>query len=120
MSAAEFLSSLKDEPFWEQVTEVQVNSRDITGDSPLHWALWRKDEQVAVELVLAGAEVNARGEEGYTPLHVAIESGCVAVVRLLSERGGDWDVRTDIGHSARELAADSDTPALRAFNGGAK
>ena len=115
MGVAEFLQSLRDEAPWEQVSEVRVNSRDISGDTPLHWALWRKDELMATALIEAGAEINARGEEGYTPLHVAVASECLSVLPLLTERGGDWDAVSELGSSARENAGASANTLLRVF-----
>ena len=117
MKVAEFLLSLRDEPPWEQVAEINVASSDISGDTPLHWALWRKDEEAAVGLIQAGAEIEARGEEGYRPLHVAIANECVASIGLLNERGVDWNATTEIGLSALEDAASSENALVRAFAG---
>ena len=47
---------------------VDVNSKDPTGNTPLHWA---SNSETAELLISLGADIDARDEYGHTPLHDA-------------------------------------------------
>jgi ankyrin repeat protein len=113
----EFLASLSDVDGWFEVESIGVMIRGTTGDTPLHAALWRNDDEAARELVEAGADVNASGEEGYTPLHVAVAQANAAMARFLSNRGASWTTASSIGPSPLENARSSESVAIRALAG---
>ncbi len=69
-----------------------AHSRDKDGSTPLHWAAWRGQVEVARLLLEAGADVNARNQNthwGTTPLHAAAHGNQAAVVQLLLANGAD-------------------------------
>lgn len=64
---------------------------DVDGTTPLHWAVYRDDEQEVRRLIKAGADVNARNDYGSTPLSEAAVAGNVKVIRWLLEAGAEVD-----------------------------
>lgn len=46
-------------------------ARTPAGDTPLLWAAYKGDAEVAQALISAGADVNAMGDLGNRPLHLA-------------------------------------------------
>ncbi len=115
MRLDEFLAYLAEEPGWIGVGRVGVMTRDSSGDSPLHAALWAGDDEAAKALVGAGADVNAPGEMSETPLHVAVAQGNAGMARHLLEHGADWDTVSGLGHSARQRALSSQEAELRSL-----
>lgn len=83
---------------------VEVASRDVDGDTPLHVVVWRKDERATRMLLEAGADPNAIGDIGETPLHVAVRARSVAIMRMLLLAGGDPKLRCEFGDSPAERA----------------
>jgi ankyrin repeat protein len=115
MNLTEFLKFLECEPDWEGRGPITVATRGASGDTPLHAALWARDDEAAQALLRAGADVNAEGEERYTPLHVAVAQNNVALVLDLLKRGASWDVVSELGSSPRQTALLSDRAELRAL-----
>jgi len=109
----ELLASLADEPGWMNAGPVGFMTRDSSGDSPLHAALWPGDDEAAKALVDAGADVNAPGEMSETPLHVAVAQGNAAMARHLVGHGADWDTVSELGYSARQRALSAKDVELR-------
>ena len=67
-----------------------VHARDGLGWTPLHWAVFRRDQQIIRFLLDHGAKVNPPGNPGtFTPLHLAAEGRSHAMVELLIARGAD-------------------------------
>ncbi len=66
-----------------------VNARNVTGMTPLHWAVYLgfQDDDVIELLLEAGADVNAKTKEGQTPVDLAGELGNEEVVELLKKPG---------------------------------
>jgi uncharacterized protein len=111
----EFLGYLSGEPGWPGAGKVDVMARAVSGDTPLHAALWGRDDEAARELIASGADVNAPGEEGYTPLHVAVAQANAAIARLLTANGASWDVVCELGSTALQDARRSEDPEIRAL-----
>ena len=73
--------------------QVDVNAKDIEGNTPLHILSKSKrssdiTEQFITELILAGADSNIYNNEGDTPLHVSILNRSESV-QVLLEKGCD-------------------------------
>jgi ankyrin repeat protein len=115
MKLSEFLAYLADEPLWLNATPVGIMTRDSSGDTPLHAALWGRDDEAARALVDAGADVNALGDMSSTPLHAAIAQHNTEMVKYLTAHGASWDVVSELGSSPRDEARRSDNPELRAM-----
>jgi len=49
------------------------NSPDNNGNSPVHWAMLKKNYQAVVELVKVGADISSMNHLGKTPMHIAVE-----------------------------------------------
>ncbi len=73
-----------------------VNARDNTGNTPLHYGL---HIDVLEELLKLGADVNARNKEGETPIFTKVSEKAVA---LFIAHGADLTVRNKKGQTALE------------------
>ncbi|XP_023313913.1 tankyrase-1-like [Trichogramma pretiosum] len=54
----------------EKHTPIDINARDGSGWTPLHYALEREDRLTAEYLVKSGADLNIADDAGLTPLHI--------------------------------------------------
>ncbi|MHC4371510.1 MAG: ankyrin repeat domain-containing protein [Planctomycetota bacterium] len=61
--------------------------------SPLHFALYMKDEAKARSLIEGGADVNRRTPYGSTPLYRAVLAGFKNIVELLIAKGADVNAK---------------------------
>lgn len=66
-----------------------LNQRRPRGDTPLHWAVARRQRQIAELLISLNADVNATDNHGMTPLHQAAWSGAADMVELLLAHGAN-------------------------------
>jgi cytohesin len=74
-----------------EIVEVLVlKGADI---SPLHIALYMKDEVKAKSLIESGADVKKRTPYGTTPLDRAAGAGFIDIVKLLIEKGADVNAK---------------------------
>jgi ankyrin repeat protein len=115
VNLAAFLAHLADEPGWMDAERVDIMTRDTSGDTPLHAALWMGDDEAARALVDAGADVTALGDMSETPLHVTVAQGNAAIAKHLLAHGASWDVVSELGFSPRERARRSDNTELLAL-----
>jgi ankyrin repeat protein len=74
-----------------------VNSTNIFGITPLHYAAIADDQKIAALLITAGARLNARTNTGITPLYGAVSQGKEEMVGLLISKGARVDEATDDG-----------------------
>lgn len=105
-SLSDVLQSVSDALFPADMghARIEVASRDVYGDTPLHVVVWRNDEYAAKLLLEAGADPNAIGDIGETPLHVAVRARSIGLVRLLLSSGANPNIRCEFGDSASERA----------------
>ena len=66
-----------------------VNSRDKTGRTALHWAAVDGDVEMAQILIEANIDVNAKTKGKWTALHLAADIGCHQTVLTLLKAGAD-------------------------------
>ena len=72
------------------------------GDSCLHYAAMRGDEDSIRMLVKLGVDVNLAGDMGQTALHYARTFGHTDAARALTELGADQSIRNEFGKPPRE------------------
>jgi ankyrin repeat protein len=97
-----FLDEVADLPgFTPPLTD--VNSRSITGDTPLHVAAVHGDVEIVRLLLQAGAKVDVQGEHGYTPLHEAIAQKHKGVAEVLLQAGASVDLPNSDGVTPRKM-----------------
>ncbi|OMH39308.1 ankyrin repeat domain-containing protein [Motiliproteus sp. MSK22-1] len=81
-----------------------IHDSDSCGDTPLYYAVFRKELEIAKELIELGVDVNKKCEFGVTPIYEAIDKSNIPMIKLLLENGARVDIETEIGDTARELA----------------
>lgn len=86
------MAILKNRPEW-------VNSANIFGITPLHYAAIGDDQKIAAQLIKAGARLNARTKTGITPLYGAVSQGKEEMVDFLISKGARVNETTDDGAS---------------------
>ncbi|MDA7520608.1 ankyrin repeat domain-containing protein, partial [bacterium] len=52
---------------------VDVNAKNVDGETPLHWTASAGHKEIAELLIANGADVNAKNVDGQTPLDVAVD-----------------------------------------------
>jgi ankyrin repeat domain-containing protein 50 len=91
---------------------INLNQKDSTGQTALHWAA-RSGHEAVVRLLLAyKADVNAQDQWGWTALLRAAEGGHEAVVRLLLAYKADVNAQDQWGWTALLEAAEGGHEAV--------
>ncbi|XP_069973241.1 uncharacterized protein [Penaeus vannamei] len=83
----------------------EVNAKDRSDSSPLHWAAGGGHDAVVELLLSKGAHVNAGNRFGQRPIHYAAYFGHLTTLEVLQERGAAVDVKDDNGDTPLHLAA---------------
>ena len=73
---------------------------------PLHAALGKNDEALALSLIRRGVDVNAKNDNGLSPVHGAAFRGYTAVLDLLKEYGANIFAQNHTGLTALHMAAE--------------
>jgi ankyrin repeat protein len=73
-----------------------VNAKDNTGITPLHWAVINSHKAVADLLIAKGADVSAKDNIGRTPLHIVANEDMAA---LLIAKNADLNAKDGIGQT---------------------
>jgi len=105
-SLKEILQSASDVLFPAELgkKQVEINSKDCEGDTPLHIMAWRKDRYAVDMLIKSGADVKAIGDMGETPLHVAILQEDERIIVSLLKAGARFDIPSEFNETAFERA----------------
>jgi len=82
-----------------------VNEPQGDGTTPLHWAVYKVDDELVRELLNHGATPSATNKYGSTPLAEATKLGNVGLVRRLLDAGADVEAPNADGQTALMLAA---------------
>src|SRR5262245_44869028 len=77
-----------------------VNQRDVSGSTPLQWAVYNDDVAEVRRLLKAGANVSIANNYGATPMGLAAEVGNTEIIKLLLEAGADADSPNADGQTA--------------------
>ena len=81
-----------------------LNSRSGTRGTPLHAALDKGHQSVALLLLERGADICCLDSQNRTPLHIACR-GCTDVVLVLIDRGVDLNAEDDSRETALHVAS---------------
>jgi ankyrin repeat protein len=82
----------------------QVNTRDLTGATALHWAALRRDRCTVFLLLSHRPEVNVKDEFGVTPLMWAATNGDKPTVMALLAAGAELELTDADGLTAADWA----------------
>ena len=82
-----------------------INSRDKSGETPLHLAAVKGYPEITSLLIAEGANVNARDERKLTPLHAASWGGHKETVALLIDKGAYVNAIGDTGLTPLHVSA---------------
>ena len=63
--------------------KLNINSKDRTRKTPLHFAILTGKSSFSKILIRSGSDINSITEEGDTPLHYALEYHRIPTVKLL-------------------------------------
>jgi ankyrin repeat protein len=55
--------------------EIDISKNNDNGWTPLHFAVMKRDYDMAVKLIAEGANRNLFDKQNFTPLHLAVETG---------------------------------------------
>lgn len=89
-----------------------LNMKDESGWSLLHYAARRNNGKALAVLLKAGANVNIKNNEGETPLHIASQGKRFSAVRVLLKHGADVDIVDNKGLTPIKRAEHPTTLAL--------
>ena len=87
--------------------DVEADSKDGYGQTPLSWAARRGHEAVVKLLVEKGVDLDSKDRHGRTPLSYAVGNGHEVVVELLVEKGVDLDTKDRHGRTLLSWAAEN-------------
>jgi hypothetical protein len=87
------------------IRNINVNLKDWSGSTPLHYAAENGHVEIARLLLQNGAEVNVKNNRGNTPLHCAAYHGHIDILHLLVENGADLEAQDNYGSRALHRAA---------------
>ncbi|KAH6957547.1 ankyrin repeat-containing domain protein [Ilyonectria sp. MPI-CAGE-AT-0026] len=83
-----------------------ANTRAQTsgGWSPLHFALWKNEEDMAIHILEHDPDINSSTVVGLRPLHVAAQVGLADICARILDLGAEMDARDDGGVTALRAA----------------
>ncbi|KAG8434449.1 hypothetical protein GDO86_012717 [Hymenochirus boettgeri] len=84
---------------------INVNSKTISGYTPLILAVQKKSPDICKALIENGADVNVKDEDMWSPLHFAAQSGDDRIVRLLLDNQAYVDAKERDNWTPLHLAA---------------
>ena len=84
--------------------KANVNKRNFTGFSALHWAAFSGRIECVKLLLDAGALLESQTDDGRTPLHIAASRGHLQFLKFIVSCGADLHAVTSIGWTAVHYA----------------
>lgn len=88
------------------------NSTGTLRQTPLHLAAFNGQKQVAMLLIIHGANVNAKDANGYTPLNQAASFGQRELMELLLAHGAEINTEDNAGWTPLDHAASKEVEDL--------
>jgi ankyrin repeat protein len=82
-----------------------VNAAQPDGSTPLHWAVYRVDEELVKALLARGAKVDVANTFGSSPLSEAVRVANASLVGILLNAGADANRANEDGETPIMLAA---------------
>lgn len=82
-----------------------VNAAQEDGTTPLHWAAYTVDPELAQALLARGARAQVKNRYGVTPLAEAVKVADAGLVRMLLKAGASAEAANADGEAALMLAA---------------
>ncbi len=82
-----------------------VNASQSDGSTPLHWAVYRVDEELVKALLARGAKADVINAYGSSPLSEAVRVANLNLVKMLLDAGADANKANEDGETPILLAA---------------
>lgn len=96
---------------------VEINSPDFDGDTPLHFAVMNNNLEAVEYLLENGANTNVKNKDGITPLHIAVKEKNYDITGMLLLYGADRNTKDIDGISALDIVkAGSDIDLFKLFS----
>jgi ankyrin repeat protein len=89
------------------LTETHLETGDQHGNTPLHLASQRDDQEIVAYLVSTGMAIQSRNDQGQTPLHLAAGNNQVRSCQLLTTGGAVINTRDNYGNTPLHAAVSS-------------
>ena len=96
-------------------SKYDINETDASGNTPLHAAAIIDDADLALFLLIKGADDTRVNFEGDTPLHAAIKNDSFGTARVFAENGSGVFVRNADGKTAFEEGLEKSNAYAAAF-----
>jgi len=97
------------------ISEVEVNTTDANGKTPLHYAVELQDVQLVDFFLKQGAKPNVHDLDLQTPLGISVEKNNAAITKLLAEAGADIHLVFKNNRTPADLALKMDPNLFRAL-----
>jgi ankyrin repeat protein len=81
---------------------------DVTGRTPLHYAIFGGHTEVAKLLVESGVDIDGKTDDGWSIAHVAAEANDVNTLRMLIAAHANMNARHQLGYTPLHIATQSD------------
>ncbi|MBN1973416.1 MAG: ankyrin repeat domain-containing protein [Sedimentisphaerales bacterium] len=82
----------------------EVNIKNISGNTPLHYAASQGEKNITELLISKGTNLHIQNIDGQTPLHSAVYYGYKDIIKLLIEKGADLNIKDKKGRTPLKLA----------------
>lgn len=92
-----------------------TNAQDAIGDSPLHWAARRGENQTALLLISHRAKLDMQNKYGETPLILAAAVGSKTIVKALLDANANRGLSDEDGRTAKKWAEMNGYPEVVAL-----
>ncbi len=83
--------------------KININIKNISGSTPLHYAVKDKNIEIVNFLIKHGANVNILDEHGWSPLHNASYNGYLEISSMLISSGSKINLMNDISKNNKRI-----------------